>query len=243
MLSQTPHRAFCPHARGTRCVSSRRGAGNAADAGRDVRARRPVHSARPRCHPHRSRAAPTGLYALRPRLSNETILGLERVTAMQKRLTPTATMVGVNADMFTGNGRPSGMLMHDGVVDAPPHGAPSSIGSPRRAHSTSAASSSSAPGGVSASGDAEQHQRGSGRERRVALHAALRPGNALRAGRVGTGRHRSVSAFGAQRRSRRARGAGRRRGQRAHPARTARSSSRAERLRSGWPRRFRSEAR
>ena len=48
---------------------------------------------------------PTGLYALRPVLSNERIEGLERVTAMQKRLTPTATMVGVNADFYAGSGR------------------------------------------------------------------------------------------------------------------------------------------
>jgi hypothetical protein len=71
---------------------------------------------------------PNGLYALRPVLSNETIQGLERVTAMQKRLTPTATMVGVNADFYAGSGRPSGVLMRDGVVDSPPFGDRSSLG-------------------------------------------------------------------------------------------------------------------
>ena len=38
---------------------------------------------------------PTGLYSLRPVLSNESIQGLERVTTMQKRLTQTATMVTI----------------------------------------------------------------------------------------------------------------------------------------------------
>ena len=71
---------------------------------------------------------PNGLYALRPVLSNERIEGLERVTAMQKRLAPTATMVGVNADFYAGSGRPSGVLMRDGVVDSPPFGDRSSLG-------------------------------------------------------------------------------------------------------------------
>ena len=54
---------------------------------------------------------PTGLYALRPVLSNETISGTERVTAMQKRLSAGATMVGINGDFFNlGDGRPSGVL-------------------------------------------------------------------------------------------------------------------------------------
>src|SRR6185436_9544515 len=71
---------------------------------------------------------PTGLYALRPVLSNETIQGLERVTAMQKRLFPSATMVGVNADFYADSGRPSGVLMRDSVVDSPPYGDRSSTG-------------------------------------------------------------------------------------------------------------------
>jgi Phosphodiester glycosidase/FlgD Ig-like domain len=71
---------------------------------------------------------PTGLYALRPTLSNESILGLERVTAMQKRLATTATMVGVNGDMFAGSGRPSGVLIRGGVVESPPYGDRSSVG-------------------------------------------------------------------------------------------------------------------
>jgi hypothetical protein len=71
---------------------------------------------------------PTGLYALRPVLSNETIQGLERVTTMQKRLSASATMVGVNADFFADSGRPSGVLMRGGVVESPPYGDRSSTG-------------------------------------------------------------------------------------------------------------------
>jgi hypothetical protein len=72
---------------------------------------------------------PTGLYALQPVLSNETIPGTERVTAMQKRLSPAATMVGVNGDMFNwSSGRPSGVLIRNGIVDNPPYGDRSSVG-------------------------------------------------------------------------------------------------------------------
>ncbi len=72
---------------------------------------------------------PTGLYELRPVLSNESIQGVERVTAMQKRLSTQATMVGINGDFYNlDSGRPSGVLMRDGVVDAPPYGDRSSVG-------------------------------------------------------------------------------------------------------------------
>ena len=71
---------------------------------------------------------PTGLYALRPTLSNESIQGVERVTSMQKRLSPGATMVGVNGDFYADSGRPSGVLMRDGIVESPPYGDRSSTG-------------------------------------------------------------------------------------------------------------------
>ena len=71
---------------------------------------------------------PTGLYALRPTLSNEAIQGVERVTSMQKRLSPGATMVGVNGDFYADSGRPSGVLMRDNVVESPPYGDRSSTG-------------------------------------------------------------------------------------------------------------------
>ncbi|MGZ8782168.1 MAG: phosphodiester glycosidase family protein [Gaiellaceae bacterium] len=71
---------------------------------------------------------PTGLYSLRPTLSNETIQGVERVTTMQKRLSVGATMVGVNGDFYADSGRPSGVLMREGVVESPPYGDRSSTG-------------------------------------------------------------------------------------------------------------------
>ena len=72
---------------------------------------------------------PTGLYELRPVLSNDRIQGVERVTAMQKRLSDQATMVGVNGDFFNlDSGRPSGVLVRDGVVESPPNGDRSSVG-------------------------------------------------------------------------------------------------------------------
>lgn len=71
---------------------------------------------------------PTGLYALRPVLSNETIQGTERLTSIQKRLSSTATMVGVNGDFYAASGRPSGVLMRNGVVESPPYGDRSSVG-------------------------------------------------------------------------------------------------------------------
>ena len=55
---------------------------------------------------------PGGLYALKPILSNGAITGTERVTSMQKDISGTATVAGVNGDLFNFNdGHPSGMLM------------------------------------------------------------------------------------------------------------------------------------
>jgi phosphodiester glycosidase len=72
---------------------------------------------------------PGGLYRLRPILSNETILGKERVTAMQKRVSGTATVVGVNGDLFNfKDGHPTGMVMQDGVLQSQPYRLRSSVG-------------------------------------------------------------------------------------------------------------------
>ncbi len=96
---------------------------------------------------------PTGLYGLRPVLSNESILGVERVTAMQKRLSATATMVGINGDFYAPDtGRPTGMVMRDGIVDSPPSADRSRSVSRRRGQSMFGGSSSSGHGAVSASG-------------------------------------------------------------------------------------------
>lgn len=72
---------------------------------------------------------PGGLWGLKPVLSNETILGRERVTEMQKRLLTTATVAGVNGDLFNSNdGHPSGILMRGGSLEHPPFAARSSVG-------------------------------------------------------------------------------------------------------------------
>ena len=72
---------------------------------------------------------PGGLYALKPVLSNDVILGRERVTQIQRRLTTSATVAGVNGDMFAwADGRPSGLLLINGVLAAPPNADRSSTG-------------------------------------------------------------------------------------------------------------------
>jgi hypothetical protein len=72
---------------------------------------------------------PVGLYRLRPVLSNESIVLRETVSAMQKRLSTQATSVGVNGDYFApSDGRPSGILLRDGVLATPPNAARSSAG-------------------------------------------------------------------------------------------------------------------
>ncbi len=72
---------------------------------------------------------PGGLYALRPVLSNDSVQGRETVTSMQRRVSATATVGGVNADLFTWNeGLPSGMFMESGVMKTPPHPKRSTVG-------------------------------------------------------------------------------------------------------------------
>ena len=72
---------------------------------------------------------PVGLYRLRPTLSNESVLGRETVSSMQRRLAPQATMVGVNGDFSRfADGKPSGILLRDGVLVAPPNSQRSSAG-------------------------------------------------------------------------------------------------------------------
>jgi hypothetical protein len=72
---------------------------------------------------------PTGLYALKPVLSNNAIVGRERVTSMQRSVSASATVAGVNGDLFNlADGHPSGMLMRSGVLDSPPLADRSSIG-------------------------------------------------------------------------------------------------------------------
>ncbi|MFN8224530.1 MAG: phosphodiester glycosidase family protein [Gaiellales bacterium] len=64
---------------------------------------------------------PGGLTTLEPVLSNDTLLGRETLTSMQRRLAATSASAGVNGDYFTlATGRPSGVLMQEGVLVSPP---------------------------------------------------------------------------------------------------------------------------
>ena len=63
---------------------------------------------------------PTGLYALRPILSNNAVLGNERVTSMQRRYSDDATVAGVNAG--------TGGLIRAGILDTAPADERSTIG-------------------------------------------------------------------------------------------------------------------
>jgi Phosphodiester glycosidase/FlgD Ig-like domain len=72
---------------------------------------------------------PGGLYAMRPVLSNDTILGRETVTSMQRRISGATTVGGVNANLFTWDeGLPTGMFMESGVLKSPPHPRRSTVG-------------------------------------------------------------------------------------------------------------------
>ncbi len=72
---------------------------------------------------------PGGLYSLLPVLSNNAIVGRERVTDMEKRVSATATVAGVNGDLFNSNdGHPSGVLIQNGVLEHQPLPGRSSIG-------------------------------------------------------------------------------------------------------------------
>ena len=72
---------------------------------------------------------PVGLYRLRTVLSNESVLREETLSSMQRRLASQATMVGVNGDFSRiADGKPSGILLRDGVLVTPPNGQRSSAG-------------------------------------------------------------------------------------------------------------------
>ncbi|MDQ2981734.1 MAG: phosphodiester glycosidase family protein [Actinomycetota bacterium] len=72
---------------------------------------------------------PTGLYALKPVLSNNAILGRERVTSMQRRVSAEATVAGVNGDLFSWtDGHPTGGLIRGGILDSGPVDFRSTVG-------------------------------------------------------------------------------------------------------------------
>src|SRR5919199_995591 len=70
-----------------------------------------------------------GLYQLKPVLSNNAILGRERVTSMQRSVSSVATVAGVNGDLFAWkDGHPTGALIRSGVLDSAPSAERSSVG-------------------------------------------------------------------------------------------------------------------
>lgn len=69
------------------------------------------------------------LYTLAPALSNNAIVGTEKLTDIEKDASAAATVVGVNGDFFASNpGSPTGMLMRGGVLDYAPTRGRSSLG-------------------------------------------------------------------------------------------------------------------
>jgi hypothetical protein len=72
---------------------------------------------------------PSGLYSLQPVLANGAIVGRQRVTAMEKAVSGSATVAGVNGDFFNfKDGHPSGIVLQGGVIKSPPYRNRSSIG-------------------------------------------------------------------------------------------------------------------
>ena len=69
------------------------------------------------------------LYTLAPALSNNAIIGTEKLTDIQTEASTSATVVGVNGDFFAANpGAPTGMLMRNGALDFAPAQLRSSLG-------------------------------------------------------------------------------------------------------------------
>ena len=72
---------------------------------------------------------PGGLWGLHPVLSDLAIAGRERVTAIERDASASATVAGVNGDFFNASdGRPIGILMQNRVLQAVPDSLRSSIG-------------------------------------------------------------------------------------------------------------------
>ena len=70
-----------------------------------------------------------GPTTLAPILSSETLTGRETVSAMQRRVSPVATVAGVNGDFSSFvDGTPSGVLLRNGQLEHPPIGGRSSLG-------------------------------------------------------------------------------------------------------------------
>ena len=69
------------------------------------------------------------LYTLTPVLSNNAVVATEKLTDMEKELSTTSTVVGVNGDFFAADpGKPSGILMRNDALDSAPLSSRSSLG-------------------------------------------------------------------------------------------------------------------
>lgn len=69
------------------------------------------------------------LYRLAPVLGRDMLLGGEKLTDLEKRLSASATVVGVNGDYFNAaTGVPSGIVVRGGSLDKPPTSTRSSLG-------------------------------------------------------------------------------------------------------------------
>jgi flagellar hook assembly protein FlgD len=69
------------------------------------------------------------LYTLAPALSNNAIVGTEKLTDIERTASGSATVVGVNGDFFAANsGAPTGIVMRGGTLDFAPALARSSLG-------------------------------------------------------------------------------------------------------------------
>jgi len=72
---------------------------------------------------------PGGLFALQPILADGTVTGRARVTAMEKAISDTSTVAGVNGDLFNfKDGHPTGIVMDNNVIKSPPYRERSSVG-------------------------------------------------------------------------------------------------------------------
>jgi Phosphodiester glycosidase len=69
------------------------------------------------------------LYTLAPALSNNAIVGTEKLTDVEKEMSSSVTSVGVNGDYFAANpGKPAGLLMRAGALESAPSSTRSSLG-------------------------------------------------------------------------------------------------------------------
>jgi hypothetical protein len=64
---------------------------------------------------------PGGLWSFSPVLSNDSLQGTERLTALEQRLAPSATVAGISGDLFNGStGVPTGLVLRNGGLEHPP---------------------------------------------------------------------------------------------------------------------------